>query len=288
MKFFFNIGCLLVMVLTSSCSKDHDKTASSASDGEAEPTGPNECIGQSECGQGGPAAEPAMLTGLPAFCDMVEYYGKTCARCVPREMPLIKCGSSLVEQFTPQEFCTQTGSVVQCAVPGSDFSITLDHAKITLREKYFVNFPELMSGVKLVIAATLRDDTEGDRRMIFSIIDVVAKHRKAVFSGGDSAAASDEIYAILAEKNHLLDAAGKQTMRGYIDEAIKFFGTGADREVITANDVVGMLRAIFSLLSAKDAGALSTKLNMEKIERDIQSGESLEMITELLKGLEGQ
>ena len=89
---------------------------------------------------------------------------------------LIKSYRTLValENFTFDE------KFVSCTNLESEFDLRLEYMGHSTKEKYYLNLEKVVGGIKFFVGATLKDETEDDRILLFFLLDTLVKYKRDI------------------------------------------------------------------------------------------------------------
>lgn len=288
-------GVAFQMILTisllslSACSKSSDEKDESKNE-EARPERSEE-KSACEAGKSGENCDQlsaALVAGLPDFCSTSEYDNKSCIKCTPREIPILRCGVAIAPDFSGANHCNYNNSFVQCLEPDFGVEVKFEYSKKSLKEIYYENLPQVIGGIKFVVGATIKNEGENDRILLFGLFDKIVLHRKSLFTGQDSEQVLADILSLFTEKNPNITATQRAMTEEHIKKSMDIIASNLDQDIITADDLIEFLKAVIAAIKIGDNDALTSQVNIEKIEATFRSPQTRAMIEELLKGLAQQ
>ena len=88
-----------------------------------------------------------------------------------------------------------------CNESEAQFELKLEYLKPSGKEKYYENLEQVVSGIKFVVGATLKDEGENDRVLLFSILDSAVENKKSLFTGVETDKVVDKIMVVFLQKD---------------------------------------------------------------------------------------
>lgn len=272
----FPVMLIASLGFSNACSKEQDSKEEAAE----KVTEPNEDV---------PSDKPVvtLTSGMPEFCNILEVDGVTCLRCVPRDIPILKC-SDKKSTIVPEESCTYDAKALTCIDSETEVDLMLEFSKHSVKEKYYVNLDQLIVGIKFVVGATMKNEGEDDRILLYSILDSTVKHKKDLFLGTNTDAVVDEMVAAIAKKDANFTPERKELTRINIKNAVEIMSNDIDEKV---EGSAGLMLFVTRLVEAVQVGNENTAIGNIKINKLIETMNSPKykgMIDELLNGLGSQ
>jgi hypothetical protein len=160
-------------------------------------------------------ANPNAAFGLGDGCKFED----GCFICEPRELPVEACvPGELPAGFDPATACQREEKKLTCDL-GEGEPFVFDFSEKNKDEKLFDRLPGLLAGVQLFMGVELKDKPE-QLATLTAALEILAKHKKALFTATDVNAAVDEAVALAKEKKPDLKDAEIADMKAKLLEAI--------------------------------------------------------------------
>ena len=230
----------------------------------------------------------ALTSGIPEFCSLTERDDLTCMRCIPRDIPILKCANKKLVNLIPVENCTFDDKLVACTSLETEFDLRLEYTKHSTKEKYYLNLEEVIGGIKFVVGATFKHEGENDRVLLFAILDTVIKYKKDVFLGLNTEKVVDDLMAAFIAKDPELSEERRARVRANIKKAVELLADDIDENVKGSTGVIMFLSNILEAMKVGNEGSELGSIEISKLVEAMNSPKYKDMIDQLLSSYVSQ
>ncbi len=225
----------------------------------------------------------ALTSGIPVFCSLLEKNNLTCVRCIPRLIAVLKCADKKVD-LVPADNCTYDSESLTCNESEAQFEMKLEYLKPSSKEKYYENLEQVVSGIKFVVGATLKDEGENDRVLLFSILDIVVENKKSLFTGIETDKVVDKLMVVFLHKDKDLPEERQGRIRNNIKKALEMMSGDFDESVKGSTGIINFLTSMLEAIKVGNEDTTIANVKMEKLLESLNSEKYKGMIEELLNG----
>ena len=132
------------------------------------------------------------------------------------------------------------------------------------------------------MGATLKDEGENDRVLLFSILDSAVENKKSLFTGVETDKVVDKIMVVFLQKDKNLSEERRGRIRNNVKKALEILSDDIDESI---KGSIGVIKFLTNMLEAIKVGNEDTEIGnvkMEKLLESLNSEKYKNMIDELL------
>lgn len=223
--------------------------------------------------------------GLTDFCTFAPADGgKGCFTCTPRELPNVQC-VDIPAGFDPAGKCQHDLDRLTCDL-GAAKPFVIEFSDRSPDEDVYEKMDLLVFGAKALLYKKL-DGKPELRDLAYSLLESIAAHKLALFTGGDVGPVINEAKPLMKILKPDLTEAQIEAIKVAAQSVAKAFAAKRAAGPITHADAFAILSDVYKTLPPDLFGTLLADAHLEDFVKNLEGKSAEDILGELSKSLGG-